>query len=157
MDVEIHLLGPPRVVCDGVARRDPRGHKVWGLLAYLLLRDAPPTRAHVAGLLFPAADDPLAAQRWALSMLRRLLGEAAGVGGDPLRITWEKTPVVDVLAIRAADPAEVASFADLDHDLLESMAFPGCPSFEIWLEAQRRHARGDADGSADLAARLVAL
>jgi DNA-binding SARP family transcriptional activator len=174
MDVEMHLLGPPRVVCDGVARRDPRGHKVWGLLAYLLLRDAPPTRAHVAGLLFPAADDPLAALRWALSMLRRLLGEAARVGGDPLQITWEKTPVVDVLAIRAADPAEVASFADLDHDLLESMAFPGCPSFEIWLEAQRRHARGaaasllhdaalarlargDADGSADLAARLVAL
>jgi DNA-binding SARP family transcriptional activator len=174
MDVEIHLLGPPRVVCDGVARRDPRGHKVWGLLAYLLLRDAPPTRAHVAGLLFPAADDPLAALRWALSMLRRLLGEAATAGGDPLRITWEQAPVVDVLAIRAADPAEVASFADLDHDLLEAMAFPGCPSFEIWLEAQRRHARGaaasllhdaalarlahgDADGSADLAARLVAL
>jgi DNA-binding SARP family transcriptional activator len=174
MDVEIHLLGPPRVVCDGVARRDPRGHKVWGLLAYLLLRDAPPMRAHVAGLLFPAADDPLAALRWALSMLRRLLGEAATIEGDPLRITWEQAPVVDVLAIRAADPAEVASFADLDHDLLKSMAFPGCPSFEIWLEAQRRHARGaaasllhdaalarlargDADGSADLAARLVAL
>ena len=79
MNVEIHLLGPPRVVCDGVARRDPRGHKVWGLLAYLLLRDAPPMRAHVAGLLFPAADDPLAALRWALSMLRRLLAEAATV------------------------------------------------------------------------------
>ena len=53
MDVEIHLLGSPRVVRDGAARRDPRGHKVWGLLAYLLLRDAPPTRAHVAGAAVP--------------------------------------------------------------------------------------------------------
>ena len=174
MGVAIHLLGSPRVVGDGACRRAPRGHKVWGLLAYLLLRDAPPGRAHVAGLLFPGADDPLAALRWALSMLRRLLGEAAEIEGDPLRIAWSSAPVVDVLAVRAADAAEVAAFPDLDRDLLEGMAFPGCPSFEIWLDAQRRHARGgaasllhdaalarlahgDPDGSAALAARLVAL
>ena len=77
---------PPGVVRQGAVQPAPRGNKVWGLLAYLLLRDAPPTRAHLAGLLFPAADDPLAALRWTLSMLRRMLGGGATVGAT--RCSW---------------------------------------------------------------------
>lgn len=174
MTFEIHLLGSPRVVRDGTAVRAPRGHKVWGLLAYLLLREVPASRAHVADLLFPTADDPLAALRWTLSMLRRLVEDAGAFRGDPLSCTWAQPPVVDVLALRSADLAQAEAFGDLDQDLLASMAFRGCPSFEIWLDAQRRHARGtaeallheaalarlasgDAEASADLAARLVAL
>ncbi|GIH22808.1 hypothetical protein Aph01nite_11180 [Acrocarpospora phusangensis] len=174
MTFEIHLLGPPRVVRGGTAMPAPRGRKVWGLLAYLLLREAPATRAHVAGLLFPTADDPLAALRWALSMLRRLVGDPGVFRDDPLTCAWAEPPVVDVLALRSGGPAQARALGDLGQDLLASMDFPGCPSFEIWLDAQRRHARGaaesllreaalarlargDADGSADLAARLVAL
>jgi DNA-binding SARP family transcriptional activator len=174
MTFEIHLLGSPRVVRDGTAMQAPRGHKVWGLLAYLLLRETPATRSHLAELLFPAADDPLAALRWNLSMLRRLLGDPKAFRGDPLICTWTQPPIVDVLAVRSAGPAQLQALDDLGHDLLESMEFPGCPSFEIWLEAQRRHARGtaesllheaaltrlargDAEASADLAGRLVAL
>ena len=37
----------------------------------------PVSRVHVAELLFPTAEDPLAALSWALSMLRRLVGDAA--------------------------------------------------------------------------------
>jgi DNA-binding SARP family transcriptional activator len=173
MDLEIHLLGAPRVVAGGDPRPAPPGHKVWGLLAYLLLRRTPPGRAHVAGLLFPGADDPLASLRWALSMLRRFLGDAAAVTGDPLTLTRTGDVWVDVLELRTAGAAEADRF-DPAAELLAGLAFPGCPSFEIWLEAQRRHARGaaasllhegalarlargDADGAADLAGRLVAL
>ena len=37
----IHLLGAPRVERDGGVAPAPRGHKVWGLLAYLVRSDAP--------------------------------------------------------------------------------------------------------------------
>jgi DNA-binding SARP family transcriptional activator len=163
---------PPRLT----ARRTGRGggHKVWGLLAYLLLREAPASRAHVADLLFPTADDPMGALRWTLSVLRRLVQDAGAFRGDPLCCKWPEPPVVDVLTLRSADLAQAKAFGDLDRDLLASMAFRDCPSFEIWLDAERRHARGvaeallheaalaqlargDADAGADLAGRLVAL
>jgi DNA-binding SARP family transcriptional activator len=171
---EIHLLGSPRVVRDGTAMQAPRGHKVWGLLAYLLLRESAPSRGHVADLLFPAAEDPMAALRWALTMMRRSVGDAGAFRGDPLVGTWAEVPVVDVLALRTADPGDVAAFGRLGQDLLSSMSFPGCPSFELWLESERRHARGtvesllheaalgclaqgDADAAADLAGQLASL
>ncbi len=172
--LEIHLLGAPRVVRDGAAAPSPRGYKVWGLLAYLLLRDTAPSRAHVAEMLFPTADDPLAALRWTLSMLRRLVGPAGVITGDPLTCSWVRAPRIDVLALRSDDLETAERFGDPGPDLLAGLEFPGCPSFELWLEAQRRHARGaleallheaalarlargDATAGADLAGRLVAL
>jgi DNA-binding SARP family transcriptional activator len=174
MTLEVHLLGVPRVIRDGEPMPAPRGHKVWGLLAYLLLRDVPATRAHLAEALFPDAQDPLAALRWALSVLRRLVGAPTTFRGDPVLCGWPEPPEVDVLALRSTDPTLPGTLDGLGPDLLEGMAFGACPSFEIWLEAQRRHARGavegllhegalarlahgDAEGSADLAARLVAV
>jgi len=170
---EIHLLGSPRVVRDGTAMQAPRGHKVWGLLAYLLLREAPAPRAHTAALLFPDAEDPMAALRWALSMLRRLVGDPGAFQGDPLVRAWAQEPDVDVLALRTASPDQADGYGDPAQDLLAGMAFPGCPAFELWLESHRRHARGtaesllheaalarlargEADASAELAGRLVA-
>jgi DNA-binding SARP family transcriptional activator len=70
----VYLLGPPRVERGGSPVAAPRGHKVWGLLAYLVQSGAPVSRKHLAGLLFEDAEDPLAALRWNLSELRRLLG-----------------------------------------------------------------------------------
>src|SRR5919108_4975061 len=64
MDVSglrIHLLGKPRVERDGEAVPDPRGYKAWGLLAYLLRTDRPPSRDQLVSLLFSEADDPFAA------------------------------------------------------------------------------------------------
>ena len=74
MALEISLLGRPNVRRDGVAVAPPRGHKVWGLLAYLVLNGRPVARTRVAALLFPDANDPLATVRWNLHELRRLLG-----------------------------------------------------------------------------------
>ena len=51
MATEIRLLGSPSVVHDGTAEQAPRGRKIWGLLAYLVLRKTPPSRAHLAELM----------------------------------------------------------------------------------------------------------
>ena len=99
-ELEIHLLGQPRVTRDGEAAPNPRGHKVWGLLAYLLRTDRPPSRAELVSLLFGEADDPLAALRWNLSALRRLLGDAAA-GGRPAPAV---APSRHVRRCRDADP-----------------------------------------------------
>ncbi len=58
----------------------PRGRKVWALLAYLALREQPPSRQQLIDLLFPDAEDPAGALRWNLSELRRLLGGPDTVG-----------------------------------------------------------------------------
>ena len=96
MGLSIHLLGQPRMELAGTPIEDPRGHKAWGLLAYLLRSRVAPSRERVASLLFPEADDPLGALRWTLSALRRRLGEEAELGGDPLRLTLPPGTFVDV-------------------------------------------------------------
>ncbi|HEV2774918.1 MAG TPA: BTAD domain-containing putative transcriptional regulator, partial [Solirubrobacteraceae bacterium] len=169
----IHLMGSPRVVRDGEAVPGPRGHKAWALLGYLLLADVPPSRSHLAGLLFAEADDPLAALRWNLSALRRLLPEA-DLQGDAVRLRLPPATRVDARALMSAAAAESIGPVELQGELLEGMAFASSPAFEIWLEAQRRHlgglaeavlreaalarlGAGDAGGAADLAGRLVAM
>jgi DNA-binding SARP family transcriptional activator len=171
--LEIHLLGQPRVTRDGHAAPHPRGHKVWGLLAYLLRADRPPSRAEVVSLLFGEADDPLAALRWNLSALRRLLGDA-GVEGDPLRLSLPEGAFVDLETLICGSWSEAIRVPGIELELLEGMSFSSSPAFEIWLLTERRHlgataeavlreaalarlGAGDARAAADLAARLVRL
>jgi hypothetical protein len=47
-------------------------------------------------LLFAEADDPLGALRWCLAEIRRALGPAAVLDGDPVRISLPAGPTVDV-------------------------------------------------------------
>ena len=171
--LEIHLLGRPRVTCDGEAVRYPRGHKVWGLLAYLLCSDRPPSRGELVSLLFGEADDPLAALRWNLSALRRLLGDAT-IEGDPLRLSLPPGAFVDVGTLIGGSWSEAVRLPGIELELLEGMSFPSCPAFEIWLLTERRHlgataeavlreaalarlGAGDAHAAADVAARIVRL
>ena len=77
MSLAIHLLGRPHLERDSESVAGPRGHKAWGLLAYLMLsRVRNPSREHLAELLFAGADDPLGSLRWNLAELRRALGPA---------------------------------------------------------------------------------
>jgi hypothetical protein len=62
--VAIHLLARPRVEINGREVPRPRGRKVWGILALLLLSEGPIHRGRLASLLFADADDPLSALRW---------------------------------------------------------------------------------------------
>ncbi|HXF71012.1 MAG TPA: SARP family transcriptional regulator, partial [Actinomycetota bacterium] len=96
MALAIHLLGEPKVLADGVPRPPPRGRKVWGLLAYLLLSGRPAPREDLARLLFGEADDPLGALRWNLAELRRLLGLPDGLQGSPIELALPAGTFVDV-------------------------------------------------------------
>jgi DNA-binding SARP family transcriptional activator len=167
----IHLLGEPRVERDGRALPAPRGHKVWGLLAYLVRSDVGASRKHLAGLLFEDAEDPLAALRWNLSELRRLLGNA-GLRGDVPELSLEPTAYVDLEVVTLGTWAEALCVPGLDRELLEGMSFSSSPSFEVWLATERRHLQATAEAvlreaalarlaagavteAADLAGRLV--
>jgi DNA-binding SARP family transcriptional activator len=167
----IHLLGEPRVERDGRALPAPRGHKVWGLLAYLVRSDVGASRRHLTGLLFEDAEDPLAALRWNLSELRRLLGNA-GLRGDVPELSLEPTAYVDLEVVTLGTWAEALCVPGLDRELLEGMSFSSSPSFEVWLATERRHLQATAEAvlreaalarlaagavteAADLAGRLV--
>jgi DNA-binding SARP family transcriptional activator len=167
----IHLLGVPHVVRDDRPVQPPRGQKAWGLLAYLLLAGRPVSRAHLAGLLFADANDPLGALRWNLSELRRSLGDT--LRGDALTLDETLEGGADVRILTHGGRAAALSLPGLDRELLEGMSFLSSPGFDVWLGAQRRHLRALADGvlreaaterlaagasaeAAALAARLVA-
>lgn len=171
MGLAIHLLGTPRVERDGQALAAPRGHKVWGLLAYLIRSDAGATRKHLAELLFEDAEDPLAALRWNLSELRRLLGNP-GLRGDVLELSLAPAEYVDVEVVTLGTWAQALCVPGLDHELLEGMSFSASPSFDVWLATERRHLQATAESvlreaalarmaagavteAADLAGRLV--
>jgi DNA-binding SARP family transcriptional activator len=117
----------------------PRGHKAWGLLAYLQRMRLPPSRERLAGLLFPEADDPLGALRWTLSALRRSLGDDAELGSDPVRLTLRPGTLVDVDVLSRGSWMEAVALPGLGHEFVEGMAFRSSPGFEMWLEGERRH------------------
>jgi DNA-binding SARP family transcriptional activator len=144
MGLSITLLGSPGLDRDGVAVEAPRGHKAWGLLAYLLSSRVPPSRERVASLLFPEADDPLGALRWTLSMLRRRLGDDAALGGDPLLLHLPAGTFVDIHVLTRGSWVEAIELPGLGHELLDGLVFRSSPGFELWLENERRHLDGTA-------------
>jgi DNA-binding SARP family transcriptional activator len=139
MPLVIRLLGAPSIDVDGVPRRPPRGRKSWGLLAYILLAERPPSRKRLASLLFAEADDPLGALRWSLAEIRRSLRPYAEVSGDPATIQFaDGTPaVIDIVGVADDGAAGVS-----DSELLEGMSFAGCDAFETWLLVARRRVAG---------------
>jgi len=142
--LDIHLLGTPRVERDGEAVPGPRGYKAWGLLAYLLRTDRPPSREQLVSLLFSEADDPFAALRWNLSALRRLLGDAV-LEGDPLRLSLPRGALVDVETLICGSWIDALRLPGIERELLEGMSFSSSPAFDIWLLTERRHLGATAE------------
>ncbi|MGH3589084.1 MAG: hypothetical protein ACRDQ0_22480, partial [Pseudonocardia sp.] len=106
MSTVVRLLGPPHAQRRGGVLPRPRGRKPWALLALVLASTGPVPRCRAQDLLFPDAEDPQAALRWALSQARRATGGAVQIGGDPLRhqlVGDTCVDVLDVLAGRAPD------------------------------------------------------
>ena len=168
----IHLLGSPCVTSGSARRTAPRGRKPWALLAYLLTTESAPSREWLAELLFSDADDPLNALSWNLTQLRRLLGPDATIRGEPVELQLPSGTFVDVRAMTAGTWMQALGVPGLGHELLEGMAFPSSPAFEVWLLAERRHlaaatgnvlreaararlAAGDGARAVELASRLV--
>lgn len=174
MGVAIHLLGTPHVEHDGVPAEAPKGRKVWGLLAYLLLSEATPTRTQLAALLFPDAEDPLRALRWNLTALRRLLGPDVPVDGEQVSLRLPPGTFVDAQVLPRGTWIEAVAVPSMEDELLAGMDFSTAVTFETWLLNERRHLRaaaaaalsegtlarlgvGDAEGAVRLADRLVRL
>lgn len=139
----IELLGSPRVRWGDGQVRTPRDRKTWGLLAYLVLTERPPTRQRLGELLFPQANDPLAGVRWNLAQLRQLLGETAAVEDDPVRLLLPSACTVDVNVLMHGRWSEAVKLP-LERDLLEGSTFDSAPAFELWLTGARRRIRATA-------------
>lgn len=174
MSLAIHLLGRPRLERNGETVAGPRGNKVWGLAAYLILSRAPgPSREHLAELLFARAGDPLGSLRWNLAELRRALGPDAVPRGST-ELALRPGTFVDVDALIRGSPQEAIAIPGLGRDLLEGMEFDNAPAYETWLLGERRRllgaveaalheasldrlAAGEAIAAVGLASRLVEL
>lgn len=138
MPLAIRLIGPPSLSLDGNAR-EISGHKPWGLLAYLLLASVPPSRREMTDLLWPDAEDPLAALRWSLHQVRRGMAPHASVVQKDGRLRVELSDAtVDVQAILRGDlgPDQVDALGQ--GDLLEGLFFDDAPAFEHWLTLERQ-------------------
>ena len=133
----IELLGRPSIR-HGDEPAKVRGHKVWGLLTYLLLSQAPVARREVADALFSEAEDPFRALRWNLTELRRALRLPELFSGSELRLELPEDVMVDIRILAAGTSSEAVSIAGIGRDLLEGIDFPGAPRFEVWLLNQRR-------------------
>lgn len=151
--LSIHLLGAPRVERDGAPMPPPRGRKAWALLAYLLATESAPSREWLAELLFADADDPLNALSWNISQLRRLLGSGAALGGERLSLALPPGTFVDVRALVEGTWLQAIEIPGLGRELLEGMAFPSSPAFEVWLLTERRRLAGAAESVRREAAR----
>ena len=138
MDVEVTLLGQPSVSRGGERVTPPKGRKAWALLAYVALAERAPSRQRVAGLLFGEADDPMAALRWNLAELRRVLGNSDALRGDPIELQADHTSI-DVDVLSHGQWTDAIELHGLGHDLLEGMEFGAAPAFDAWLLTARRH------------------
>jgi len=174
MPLAIHLLGRPHLERDREPVASPRGHKAWGLVAYLMLsRVNKPSRENLAELLFTGADDPLGSLRWNLAELRRALGPATLPHGST-DLALPPGTFVDIDVLIRGTPQEAIAIPGLGSELLEGMEFPNSPAFESWLLSERRRllgaaeaalheasldrlAAGEAATAVGLAARLVKL
>ncbi|MEO3863222.1 BTAD domain-containing putative transcriptional regulator [Acrocarpospora sp. B8E8] len=150
----IRLLGPPAIERDGQPVRSPRGRKAWALLSYLLLAERPPSRRHLAELLFGDADDPLGALRWTLAELRRALGKRDVLSGDPISPNLGDDVVVDLEQI-TRERADPTPLLDIGGELLEGVHLTSSLEFESWLLVERH--RVSAQVEARLRQTAVAL
>lgn len=139
MGLAIHLLGQPRLERAVGAAYQFRSRKSWGLLAYLILAERPPTRSQLASLLFAEAEDPLRALRWSLSEVRHGLGEDASVEGDPVVLRLPDDVVVDVEVVVRGAWTVAVDLPGLGEELLAGLSVRDGAGFESWLLSQRRH------------------
>jgi len=147
MSLAIHLLGRSHLKRDGEPVASPRGHKAWGLVAYLILsRVQKPSREHLAELLFPSAGDPLGSLRWNLAELRRALGPAALPHGST-ELALPPGTFVDVGALTRGTAQEAVAIPGLGRELLDGMEFGNSPAFETWLLGERRRLLGAAEAA----------
>jgi DNA-binding SARP family transcriptional activator len=153
--VRIRLLGRPRIEVDGQPRT-LAGQKPWALLASMLL-DHETTRRGLAERIWPAADDPLAATRWAILQVRRALEPAVIQDRDGRLTVAPPSDGLDVDTTRLfAGEFEVTEALELaGGELLAGMHFDDAPDLEQWLALERARTASAASSSVRWAASLL--
>lgn len=141
----IELLGPPQVRRADAALFRPRGNKVWGILAFLVLTDGPVSRQLLASMLFSEAKDPFGALRWNISQLRRLLGNGASVAGDPVELRLPPGILLDTDVLLKGSWMQAVRVSGLGRDILEGLEFNSEPGFDLWLTSERARLRAAAE------------
>ncbi len=132
MSLDIRLLGKPTITGASGERRHVRGHQAWALLARILLTKRALDRRTIAAELFPDTDDPLGSLRWCLASLRRALGSAEVLTGDPILRDLPNDSTLDVLDLEAGNfDVEVAG------DLLDGIEPRFSTEFSTWLLVER--------------------
>jgi DNA-binding SARP family transcriptional activator len=139
-ELEISLLGPPRVRSAGAAVSfDTR--KATALLAHLALADRPRSREALCALLWPAQDPEHArgALRRTLSVLRKAVGEGwIDTASDSVALRDGEGLVVDARRFRslARDDASAEDLVEAVElfrgDLLEGFSLRDSPEFDAW-------------------------
>lgn len=138
--LHIRLIGSPSIEDASGERRDVRGKKPWAVLARVLLADRALTRRELSAELFAEADDPLGSLRWCLASLRKAIGSADVLTGDPIRRELPEWIGVDVYDLRngVLDTSRVG-------DLLDGVD-PSCgPEFSTWLLVARQQVSSRID------------
>jgi DNA-binding SARP family transcriptional activator len=155
--LKIRLLGRPILERNDEALR-LEGHKTWALLAYVLLESRAPTRRELVERLWSDADDPLGAARWALSQVRKGLGDAARIIERDARLVVEPSTTLVVDARELLEGRwDVAAVEDLVRGpLLEGMEFGETPEFARWLDVQRARVAGAVTEALRSTATLIA-
>lgn len=138
----IRLLGVPQILGPDGRQRDLRGQKPWAVLARIVLADRPLTRRELSSELFPEAADPLGSLRWCLAELRRALGDATVLSGDPVRSALPDGVDVDVLSLERVDVEVVGT-----GEFLQGVD-PACgPEFDTWLLVVRQQVASRIDAA----------
>jgi len=155
----LHVLGPVRLEHGSVAF-EPGARREQALLALLAAEARPMSRARLAAMLWPDADDVDARGR-----MRRLLHELSSHVGHDVLVTDRQTVVLaddvcaatDLASLRrslaqglyrsTADTSE-ESLAALEHaaqlaaaEFAEGLALDECDELSAWLERQRESLR----------------
>lgn len=135
--VRLELLGPVAVVHTG-SGSSPLERKAAGLIAYLSL-EGPATRARLAGLLWPDANEATARNNLAqaLHRLRRIDGANAAVAGTDV-LTLDTGTQCDARSLldRLSGNRPPDAAAGVPR-LIAEYDFSDCPDFERWMNAQR--------------------
>jgi DNA-binding SARP family transcriptional activator/TolB-like protein len=151
--LRIGMLGPLKLLRDGVPVALPASRKVRALLAFLALSPHAVTRSHLCELLWDVPNDPRGELRWCLSKLRGLIDEPGRrrvrTGDDSVRLDLGGC-FVDVLEVARATASGLESLdarrlrslsALFAGDFVEGLEIERSPMLETWLTAQRRRFR----------------
>jgi TolB-like protein/DNA-binding SARP family transcriptional activator/Flp pilus assembly protein TadD len=177
--LQVQLVGPVRLLRDGVPVPLPRSRKVLGLLGYLALEGTEQSRTRLCDLLWNGPNDPRGELRWCLSKLRALVDDADRArvlsSGNTLVALDLSDAALDTRDIaRAVEPGVsaasieglAAALSQFRGELLEGIELDGAPELSTWLSARRQSYRAlriaiarelaqrsvtgkDADGGAD--------